>query len=102
MAGALKNSETKDKTSTGKRDVAGENLSDAEVLAILENALKRIRLRWGAANVLNVNHGDITTIIGLPKPICWCKTCGHFRVESDMLADGTGCQYDVKNSEEKP
>lgn len=65
-------------------------LSGQDVLAILENALKRVRLKWLDVRVTTPEDASTPVVLLLPTGIAYCENCQHLRVISDM--DGVICK----------
>lgn len=80
MAGSSKTSAKTGKPSTGKRQ-ADSPLTESEVLAILENSLQRVRVRWGQ---VSVNKFGGRCALLLPEGIGFCAECQHLRVLAEI------------------
>jgi hypothetical protein len=81
------------KRSTGKTratEGAERNLKPKMVLAILENALKRVRLEWNLPVQVQVLSSGRVALI-LPTGIRYCPKCQHLRASDQMR--GEICQY---------
>lgn len=68
-----------------KRAKRGEPvLSDSDVLAILENALKLVSKRWEpvGVSVPTIDTGKVS--LTLPKQVDFCPRCRHLRPKSEM------------------
>lgn len=63
---------------------ADKKLTGQEVLSILENALKLVRLEWSSAKVLPPGTDSTPVILSFPIQVRYCQRCHHFRVLSDM------------------
>lgn len=67
---------------------ADNALSGQDVLAILENALWRVKDRWGPVRVAMIRG---QSVLALPNEIRYCPKCQHLRVLADM--NGDSCRH---------
>lgn len=74
MAGDSRNSDKRDRRSTG----SGPRLSQADVLAIMESTLDLVRQYIGPENIQVGQDGQMW--IGLPVSVRFCGNCQHLRI----------------------